>query len=352
MTIKQQLSQNKIAISKTLTNYLKNKQKNFSTHSWSKDVFDRLIPFATAGKMIRGSMSLVVNELFGNYQPEESLKVSAAIELYQTGLLIQDDVMDQDETRRGLPSIYFQYQQFAKQQDYHNAKQFGEGVGFYVGDISLFLVFDLLSHTNLEPDIKNNLYSVFATELAGVVLGQIQDLKLANTNEDISEDDILKMYMHKTARYTFLLPFVSGAILAKQDQLTIKLLKELADLLGLIFQIKDDEIGIFGDTKKTGKPAGNDIREGKKTLFYYHLLKNADKRNKQKLLSIFGNQNITEAEIEFVKTQIMDSGVYKKIQNKLETLAKDANKLILQINNNEAQQFFQQLIDYSLNRQK
>jgi len=261
-------------------------------------------------------------------------------------------VMDQDQTRRGLASTFVQYTKLANKQNYKQAKRFGDSMAICAGDVCLFLTFDLLSQVKTDQKTASKLQSLFGSELAKLTLGQMKDLSITHDMNQVTEDDILQMYIHKTARYTFTIPFFAGAILAKQTQKTIKLLEQLSEVLGLIFQIKDDEIGLFGNAQKTGKPIASDIREAKKTLYYFHLFKKATKQNSDKLKRIFGNPNITSSDIDFVKTQIEETKTRITVENKLKQLAKQAMQLISKIDNPKIQIFFKELLEYNLTRFK
>ena len=141
----------------------------------------------------------------------------------------------------------------------------------------------------------------------------------------------------------------AGAILAKQSEQVIVQLNELGKTLGLIFQIKDNELGLFGDTKKIGKPVGSDIREGKKTLYYYYLLQKIDR--KEKVLNAFGNQDLDENGVKEVLALIEEQGI-KKMVNKdlieLKILAKkQINNLLVTI---EMKKMMNQFLDKTANR--
>ncbi len=258
----------KTEISEFLISFLNKKQKAHQNSVYSSVVFEKLSQLVVSGKMIRGSLLINTYErLSGKKYSEEVLKAAVAIELAGTGFLIHDDVIDQDNLRRGQETFHAQHQGLAKDREYQNPEKFGESIAICVGDVVFFLVYELLTM---------KLVPVFSHQLSITALGEMHDVELALMNgEEIDRDNILQMYLDKTAGYTICLPLIAGAILANRNEQVVSQLDELGKNIGLIFQIKDDEIGLFGDQNKTGKPIGADIREGKKTLYYYYLLQKA-----------------------------------------------------------------------------
>ena len=301
----------KTEISDFLTDFIVQKQQGLKDSYFSQDVFERLMPLATSGKMLRGSLLInTYKKLSGQKYSTEVLQAAAALELAGTSFLIHDDIIDQDDLRRGQETLHFQYKKLGEQKKYQNAKHFGESLAICIGDIVFFLVYELL---------PADLVKLFSQQLTLTALGEMHDVELAlMSGEKVTKDDILQMYLDKTASYTISLPLMAGAILAKQNKKATAQLNELGKTLGLIFQIKDDELGLFGDKSKTGKPVGADIREGKKTLYYYYLLKKVEDR--KKLLQTFGNSNISETEIDEIIELMNNHKIRELVENNFKKL--------------------------------
>jgi geranylgeranyl diphosphate synthase type I len=257
---------------------------------WGADLVDRIRPFLTGGKMIRGSLILAAHDRFGGTAGRDAVKAASAMELFHSAFLIHDDIMDDDPLRRGRPSVHVQYRLLAEGEGLSDPAGFGRGAALCAGDILLFLGHEILATLTSAPAIKTGVLRLFARELAQVGPAQIQDVYSAKTRRDVTREDIIHLYAYKTARYTFSLPLSVGAKLAGAGP---KILGELAGIgrdLGLIFQIKDDELGQFGDEKATGKPVGSDIGEGKKTLYYFYLKKALGSKTSPKALSMYGKR--------------------------------------------------------------
>jgi len=151
---------------------------------------------------------------------------------------------------------------------------------------------------------------------------QMDDVAWGSSINLPEKKQILELYKHKTGRYTFSLPLAAGAILAGQENNTIQELMELGENLGILFQIRDDELGLVGDEKKLGKPVGSDIKEGKKTLHYLQLMSCASDEEKKVLKTIFGNLNASAEDIGFVLNIIEKYNIPLAIKNEFEEIAK------------------------------
>lgn len=259
-------------ISQFLVDFLLQEQEEFSDTRLGNDYFKRLLPLLTAGKMLRGSLLINTYQNLSQSQGRDTsdldleqsvLAAAAALELAETAFLIHDDIIDQDSLRRGHKTLHTQYASLAEKQKYPQAKRFGESLALCGGDIVFFLLYKLL---------PLKLSTLFSQKLLRTALGEMDDVEQAAMPiNKVSKQQILQMYLDKTATYSLSLPLMAGVTLIQQNKKVLSLLDELGKNLGLIFQLKDDEIGLFGDPKQTGKAAGADIREKKKTLYYYYL---------------------------------------------------------------------------------
>lgn len=258
----------KARVDKSLIRILHEYEKPLlSVNKWGSDVLTRLTPFVTAGKSVRGSLVLLSYELFKNTSPQAAVDVAGALELIHAGLLIHDDIMDQDQMRRGAKSLYAQYQEL------FSDKRTGESLALCVGDVSFFMALSVISSLGFPLKITRAVMNKISSELTLVGVAQMQDVALPNQKEKATKDTILTLYRYKTARYTCSLPLALGAILAGQNEDVVSALEIYGEHVGILFQIIDDQLNLFGDTEVTGKPVGSDIREEKVTLFSYYAKK-------------------------------------------------------------------------------
>lgn len=248
----QPILSHKKAVDDYLVGYLADKKTKLTQiNGWGGDIIDRLIPFVTSGKTTRGSLAVYIYSLFKKDMTPEIYRVAAALELFHSGFLIHDDIMDQDSLRRGRPSLWEQYK--TTSHDTH----IGISQAINAGDLCFFMAQELLTDSNA--------LSFVARELQPVIIAQMQDMMSGKT-KSMSKDEVLSLYRYKTARYTFSLSMAVGATLAGTTKDNISLLERLGESMGLLYQIRDDELSVEGDSTVTGKPTGSDEKNTKQTL--------------------------------------------------------------------------------------
>ncbi|MEO6508565.1 MAG: polyprenyl synthetase family protein [Patescibacteria group bacterium] len=281
------------------------------------DVFKRLSLFSENGKMARGSIFLFTCTMFGKKINNDLLSIASAIEIFHGGILIHDDIMDLDRMRRGGETVFVQYENELQKIGADNPQHIGKSLAICAGDIGFFLAYQFLSETKLPHRTISKLTTFFSKEL--VQLGITQMIDCVNiVGKPESEEEVLSLYKNKTARYTFSLPFIAAALVCNQPQSMKDVLFELGEQIGIMFQIQDELLGLFGDEKETGKAVGADIRENRKTLYKTYLYEIANKEESKKLNTIFGNKMITAVEIEYVRSQVKENKVDERISKLIE----------------------------------
>ena|SRR3989344_961103 len=257
------------------------------------------------GKNVRGALVVLGYQLAGGKDMASIYDASTFIEILHSGALIHDDVMDKDDIRRGLPTIHKQFENYGK----------GNGKSFAIcaGDIAFYLAWDKLLNSNFSNDKLIKAGKIFVKYALNVVYGQALDL-INNVGNNFNQQAILNVFRFKTAEYTGVLPLLIGAILGGiEDEKKLGILMEFGLDLGWAFQIRDDILGLYGNEEKIGKPVGSDLREGKKTLFIYYILKNGNDMQKKFVLSVLGNKNISGNEISKVQKLFKEIGAYNYV---------------------------------------
>jgi geranylgeranyl diphosphate synthase type I len=326
-------------IGQFIVGYLQEKERELDkVNPWGRDSIRKLMKFSLQGKMIRGGLIILSYRMYHPHYKNSILNIAAAIEIIHSSLLIHDDIMDRDTTRRGEKSIFYQYKELGDLKKIEDAAHFGTSLGICAGDIGFFLAFEILSNLDIDTKIRQRILSSWTGELAAVGLAQMQDVYFSMSPEKVTEESIIDLYRFKTARYSFSLPLATGAIAAGGDLKSIRLLRKIGEYMGIVFQIKDDELDLFGKEAVTGKPVGTDIKEGKKTLYYYHLSDLLRKGSVQKLA-------LSEDERDTLRKMICKSemntygligirelalryGIQEKIEKKMEELSMEARRLI------------------------
>ncbi len=338
-----------------ITSYLEDflQEKIKKSHPEYAHLYEALHDFSTKGKLLRGCFFLLSYEMSGGKDWQRVIPIAAAIEINGSALLIHDDIIDHDLLRRGKASIYAQYIEKGKKLGAHDPQEFGVGAGIMVGDLAIILGYELLEKAQLQPHIRSKVYDAFTQDMQTTSIGQMMDLIASSTTKEPSEEEILEMYRLKTARYSLVNPFVMGAYAAEVDEAFATQVESFSEQLGIIFQIKDDEIGLMGDAKVTGKRAGSDVMENKKTLIRRYLFDTTDAENRHILDATFGNQDISQHDLDRLIAIIKSSGVQDKIQKRLDAMARD---VVSQIQNlsvtEEYKKILTELTHYSLTRNK
>lgn len=339
------LSRYKSLISPFLLDFLESQRSAYKDHAWGKDVIDRFVQFTPGGKMFRGGLVLGMYEMLSHKDITPLLPAAAGVEMVSAALLIHDDLIDRDELRRGHPTFVKQYQALTAEQNYASSDHMGLSLALCAGDVGLMWGFMLVNQLELPAEQKTPMLQLFTHEYCGVGLGEMLDVQQASSPRAVTEKDILTLYRYKTARYTFTLPMLLGAYAAKASPEVLTLIETLSETLGILFQIKDDELGLFGSEAETGKLAISDVREGKKTLYYHYVFQLASAQVQQRLKLLFGKPDLTESELEEVRTAVRHSGTQRLVESYLEKYQKEVATLITQLPIDEdSQASFQQFV--------
>jgi len=186
-----------------------------------------------------------------------------------------------------------------------------------------------------------------------VGLAQMQDMYAGYAKELVAEEGIEKVYLYKTGRYTFSLPLMLGALLARQNKEILQQLEKLGEYIGVLFQLKDDELSLFGNEDTTGKPEGSDIRENKKTLHRFYLFQNASADQKEELEKIFGSGLITSEQLQYVRKLAEELHIQNIIDKKMQSLHNKAKEIIMTLNlQKQYQDQLLELLTYTSEREK
>jgi len=341
--MKKYLIDKKVRLTSFIEKQLEIYRKDFEGFNhWGNDSFSRIPEFISRGKMVRGALVYLSYEAFGGTDLSKADSLAAAIELLHAGFLIHDDIMDNDELRRGKPSIHIALKE-KFDDSYTDTEKTAENIAICLGNICYFTAFDLIS------DIKIN--RMFNREATITGLGQMDDLFLSSAKTIPEYETILNIYKLKTARYTFSLPLKTGAIAAGANENTLELLNEIGINIGTLFQMRDDELNFYGDTSKTGKPAGSDIREGKKTLIYSILLNCASDKDIDFIRSSLGNADLDHNDVLKLRDISRSSGAMKKHELMAKEFHKLATEGILKLNvDNESREILENILNYSYKR--
>lgn len=348
------LSTYKRKIEVCLDSFLQKKSQNLSlVNRWGPDAIRKAVKFLKKGKMIRGGLILMTCEFSGRKSVPEAVKAAAAMELFHSAFLVHDDIMDNDTIRRGLKSIHYQYEQSGLHEKFPDSPGYGRAMGICAGDILIFMAYELLASMKISPRIKSRLTALFSRELAAVGPAQMQDVYLSKFHGSVKWKDVYKLYTYKTARYTFSLPLLAGSVLMDRDAADMAGLSRFGEYLGVLFQIKDDEIGQFGTRQEIGKPVGSDIKEGKKTLYFLALQEKLTAAERKIVDGIYGKSDVTPGEIRTLNRLMYEKGVPSRIGRFVDKLyARCLNELKKMKITDRFREALWELTNYNLGRRK
>jgi len=275
---------------------------------WSRDVELRYRSME-GGKMLRGMLVLIGYGATGRRMSPAAYGLAATVELAHEALLIHDDVMDRDLLRRGGPSVLAHYLERTGEEGAHDAGS----LAVCAGDVGLLhAARRLAALSSRSPEAARASDAVLAA-LTYTGFGQMEDVALCNGIQKASESAITRMLTDKTARYSCAMPLAAGALLGGGPGSLVDGLEQIGEDLGFAFQLRDDELGLFGATETIGKPAGSDVREGKLTLHAFYLLRAASGDERKRLETIFGNPDLTAADLALVRQLTVDYGAQAKV---------------------------------------
>jgi len=226
--------------------------------------------------------------------------------------------------RRGKPSIHVQYRALAGKKDLADATSFGRAAALCAGDVLIFMGLEILASLKSSAAVKSRVLALFGRELAHVGPAQVQDVYSGKTRRAVSRDDIFRLYTYKTARYTYSLPLSAGALLAGAGPGALRALEDIGRDLGLVFQIKDDELGQFGSAEATGKPVGSDIGEGKKTLYYLYLIR----ARGPKAAALYGKRRPAPGEITRLNALLRAEKIPERIERDVRRISRRCGRKI------------------------
>lgn len=304
------------------------------------------------GKRLRPIFCIYGYKCLSDTNIDAIVKASISLELMQSYLLIHDDIMDEDELRRGKTTFHIICKNLCER-EFGSTKslRFGENIAIVAGDLIQAYGEEILATSPFNSEYVRRALARYATIVENVGYGQILDLT-AERKGSFNEDEILTIHKLKTASYTVEGPLHIGALLAGANDADLQILSDYGIPLGLAFQIQDDILGLFGSEEKTGKPVGSDVQEGKKTLLILHALENGTEDEKEFILKALGNERITAADVDRVREIVRRTG---SLEYSKRVVAEMTDKAVQAIRTSEfraeAKEFLITIADFIGNRE-
>ncbi|WP_245984079.1 polyprenyl synthetase family protein [Streptomyces tateyamensis] len=249
---------------------------------------------------------------------------AAALELLQASALVHDDLMDRSDTRRGLPSVHRRFEALHRDSGWRgDREQYGAAAALLLGDLLLIWCDELFVRCGVAPAAVLAAKPVFDLMRTEVMAGQYLDVlePVAGDSTDARALERAQTVLHyKSAKYTIERPLQVGARLAGASEELVAAYGEFGLPLGEAFQLRDDLLGVFGDPAVTGKPAGDDLREGKRTLLVALALRGLDPASAALLDRRLGAPGLTAEEITELSDLVAKSGAPEQVEERIEQL--------------------------------
>lgn len=316
------------------------------------DMFNRFWKFVSGGKRLRGSWIQLGYELAGGNK-DKVLEASTSIEIIHGFLLMHDDIQDMDILRRGLPTIHRQYEEQHKNLGLKKSTEhFGISMGINMGDLGAYLGMEvLLEAALLNERGKLKAATYLSRLLQKVAYGQGLDVTYEHLT-GITEKDVLDVHLHKTSVYTVGGPLTIGGLLGDLDTEELGLIEKFGEPVGIAFQLRDDELGLFSEEETLGKPIGSDVREGKNTVLRIKAFERARAKDRQFLEYAYGNRRIKKSDVYRIRDITLKTGALEYSQKLSKELVDKGKRLIPKISkDHELQNTLASMADFMIQRE-
>ena len=282
------------------------------------------------GKMLRPALTLITAEAVGGAR-ESSLNAAAAIELIHTFSLIHDDIMDQDDTRRGMPSV---------------RKVWGDDVAILAGDTLFSKAFEIIiGSKGTSSDQNNKALATVADACVKICEGQALDMSFEE-RFDVKQDEYMEMIFKKTGAL-IAAATKAGAIMGGASDEVIDAMYEYGRLIGLAFQIQDDYLDLVADEETLGKPIGSDIGKGKMTII---AIKGLESDDSGRLLEILKDTENSQSDIDEAIQILTDCGAIEYARNLALESVDQAIEVLEILDDSASKQILVGIADFVLER--
>ena len=247
---------------------------------------------------------------------------ASALEIFHAAALVHDDIIDNSATRRGMPAAHKRFQAMHADGGWIGSESsFGRSAAILLGDLLLGWS-DELFDSGIRSLSSRTAGLVARAEFnrmrTEVTAGQYLDILDERSWQNYPEPELLarahRVIVYKSAKYSIEAPLVIGAALAGATNEQISVLREFGLPLGIAYQLRDDLLGVFGDPVVTGKPAGDDLREGKRTVLIALARTKLPSNSRSLLDELLGDEDLDEQQVRMLQASIRDSGAVDQVE--------------------------------------
>ncbi|RLK49666.1 polyprenyl synthetase family protein [Microbacterium telephonicum] len=251
--------------------------------------------------------------------PDDVLSAAAALEVFHAAALVHDDIIDNSDTRRGRPAAHRAFESGHRAQGWAGeAEPYGRAAAVLLGDLLVAWSDDLLEQGLAAAAHAGAARAEYARMRRDVTIGQYLDIAeeaaFVTAPDDEHAERALRVASYKSARYSVQQPLLIGAALAGADAAQLDALSRFGHPIGIAFQLRDDVLGVFGDEQVTGKPAGDDLREGKRTLLIAYAREALPSGTRRVVDELLGDPLLDGEQIASLQRTIVDSGALERVE--------------------------------------
>ncbi|HLF16848.1 MAG TPA: polyprenyl synthetase family protein, partial [Candidatus Thermoplasmatota archaeon] len=287
---------------------------------------------AAGGKRLRPIVAILSAQTVGG-DSKKIMPYGVALEILHNFTLVHDDIMDECDTRRGVPTVHAKW---------------GLPMGILAGDTMFALVFELLNQLEIDDKTYRSIALDVAKLAREVCEGQYWDMHFEGQKK-IEELQYYHMIERKTATF-FEIAMKNGAELAGADAQQVKKLAECGRLLGLAFQVWDDYLGVTGKEEATGKPARSDILQGKKTLVYVSTHAKLDPFDRRQFVDLYKKEDKTPADVDAIVKFMEKSGGLEYTRSRAREFSSFAKATLAELPETAAKRLLLILSEFASNR--
>ncbi|NEE04230.1 polyprenyl synthetase family protein [Phytoactinopolyspora halotolerans] len=260
------------------------------------------------------------------------IAAAGSLELFQAAALVHDDLIDGSDTRRGKPSAHRRFAAQHRAAGWSGASaHFGAAAAILLGDLLLGWSDELLSQAGLDAAALSRSRPVFELMRTEVGAGQYLDI-LAQADTAVSPaaqvERARQVIRHKSARYSVQHPLVLGGRIADAPDELIDGYRDYGIALGEAFQLRDDILGVFGDPAQTGKPAGDDLREGKRTLLVAYAAERADAAQAALIDDLLGDPDLDSSGVDRLRDVLVDTRARERVEARITDRVTEAERTV------------------------
>ncbi|GII76119.1 geranylgeranyl pyrophosphate synthase [Sphaerisporangium rufum] len=291
-----------------------------------RPLLDALDDFLSGGKRLRPGFCYWGWRAGGGGDDPAIVTAAASLELLQASALIHDDVMDASDLRRGRPSVHRRFQALHEESGWQgSAAQFGEGAAVLLGSLLLVWSGEMWRTSGMPPEAlaaAEPVHDLMRTEL---MCGQYLDL-LEQAHGGGTFDSALRVALHKSGKYSVEQPLRLGLLLAvrREEPWIDRVCVGYGQRVGIAFQLRDDVLGVFGDPAETGKPAGDDLREGKRTMLIARTLSAASPGQADQVRRLLGDPALDGEGVARLREIIEETGALAASEEMIKRYLDDA----------------------------